>query len=51
MKQLNIVLRFWNHDVMHNINGVLVGILSTVSQHGSEPPHATPLPCGEREQR
>jgi very-short-patch-repair endonuclease len=44
------VLRFWNHDVMHNIDGVLVETLSTVSQHGSEPPHPTPLPCGEREQ-
>ena len=44
-----LVLRFWNHDVMRNTNGVLEEILSTVSQHTSEPPHPTPLPCGERE--
>ena len=44
-----LVLRFWNHDVMQNMDGVLEEILSTVSRHGSEPPHPTPLPVGERE--
>jgi very-short-patch-repair endonuclease len=44
-----LVLRFWNHDVMRNTNGVLEEILSTVSPHRSEPPHPTPLPVGERE--
>jgi very-short-patch-repair endonuclease len=44
-----LVLRFWNHDVMGNMDGVLEAILSTVDQHKSEPPHPTPLPCGERE--
>src|SRR6266446_1410536 len=43
-----LVVRFWNHDVMRNTNGVLEEILSTVSQHTSEPPHPTPLPVGER---
>src|SRR5262249_46601707 len=44
-----LVLRFWNHDVMRKVDGVLEEILSTVSQHTSEPPHPTPLPVGERE--
>jgi very-short-patch-repair endonuclease len=44
-----LVLRFWNHDVMRNMDGVLEEILSTVRQHRSEPPHPTPLPYGERE--
>jgi very-short-patch-repair endonuclease len=44
-----LVLRFWNHDVMGNMDGVLEEILSTVDQHKCEPPHPTPLPCGERE--
>ena len=43
-----LVLRFWNHDVMQNIDGVLEEILSAVN-HRSEPPHPTPLPVGERE--
>jgi very-short-patch-repair endonuclease len=44
-----LVLRFWNHEVMRNMDGVLGEILSTINQHRSEPPHPTPLPCGERE--
>jgi lysyl-tRNA synthetase class 2 len=45
-----LVLRFWNHDVLQNTNGVLEEILSTLPQQSFEPPHPTPLPCGEREQ-
>jgi very-short-patch-repair endonuclease len=44
-----LVLRFWNNDVMQNIDGLLEEILSTLEQHRSEPPHPDPLPCGERE--
>ena len=44
-----LVLRFWNHDVMRNMDGVLEEILSTVDHQRSEPPHPTPLPVGERE--
>jgi len=41
-----LVLRFWNNDVMRNIDGVLETIVATASQ---EPPHPNPLPNGERE--
>jgi very-short-patch-repair endonuclease len=44
-----LVLRFWNNDVMRNIEGVLEEILSTLNQQPPQPPHPTPLPCGERE--
>jgi very-short-patch-repair endonuclease len=44
-----LVLRFWNNDVMQNLEGVLQTILSTLEQHSSEPPHPSPLPFGERE--
>ena len=44
------VLRYWNNDVMRNLEGVLETIPSTLSQQSPEPPHPTPLPCGEREQ-
>ena len=44
-----LVLRFWNHDVIRNMDGVLEEIVSTANPHRSEPPHPTPLPCGERE--
>lgn len=44
------VLRFWNNDVLRNIDGVLEEILSVASQQLVEPPHPTPLPSGEREQ-
>ena len=41
-----LVLRFWNNDVLNNIEGVLETIVATVTH---EPPHPNPLPCGERE--
>ena len=41
-----VVLRFWNNDVLNNIDGVLETIVATASQ---EPPHPNPLPNGERE--
>ena len=44
-----LVLRFWNRDVIQNIEGVLEEILKSVNQQPSEPPHPTPLPNGERE--
>jgi len=44
-----LVLRFWNHDVIRNMDGVLEDILSTINRDRSDPPHPTPLPCGERE--
>ena len=46
-----LVLRFWNNDVMQNIDGVLEEILTTLEQHRSEPPHPDPLPSGEREKK
>jgi very-short-patch-repair endonuclease len=46
-----LVLRFWNNEVLGNLDGVLEEILSTVNQQQPlEPPHPTPLPDGEREQ-
>jgi len=45
-----LILRFWNNDVMRNIDGVLEEILNTLNQQALEPPHPTPLPFGEREQ-
>jgi lysyl-tRNA synthetase class 2 len=45
-----LVLRFWNNDVMRNLDGVLEEILIALNQQSPEPPHPTPLPCGEREQ-
>jgi very-short-patch-repair endonuclease len=44
-----LVVRFWNHDVMRNIDGVLEAILSTLNQRLPDPPHPAPLPYGERE--
>jgi very-short-patch-repair endonuclease len=44
-----LVLRFWNDDVLSNIDGVLETIVSTARQHSPEPPHPNPLPQGERE--
>ena len=43
-----LVLRFWNHDVIRNMDGVLEDILSTINRDRSEPPPPPPLPCGER---
>jgi very-short-patch-repair endonuclease len=45
-----LVVRFWNNDVMRNLDGVLQDILNTLNQQPLDPPHPTPLPCGEREQ-
>ena len=45
-----LVLRFWNNDVMRNIEGVVGEILNTVNKQPPELPHPTPLPGGEREQ-
>ena len=42
------VLRFWNNDVLQNIDGVLESIIDTLSP---SPPHPDPLPKGEREKR
>ena len=42
-----LVLRFWNNDVIGNMEGVLEEILNTIAQAG--PPHPNPLPKGERE--
>jgi len=44
-----LVLRFWNNDVLSNIDGVLEVISNTMTRHGSVPPHPDPLPDGERE--
>ena len=42
------VLRFWNNDVIGNLEGVLEAILEAVSAEA--PPHPDPLPAsGERE--
>ncbi len=44
-----LVLRFWNNDVMGNIDGVLQEIVTALKRFSSEPPHPNPLPYGERE--
>ena len=41
-----LVLRFWNNDVIDNIDDVVETIVATATQ---EPPHPNPLPNGERE--
>jgi very-short-patch-repair endonuclease len=46
-----LVLRFWNNDVLSNIDGVLETIVSTAKQQSAEPPHPDPLPTGEREKK
>jgi very-short-patch-repair endonuclease len=43
-----LVLRFWNNDVINNMNGVLEEILATLPRAPSAP-HPDPLPSGERE--
>ena len=40
------VLRFWNNDVLKNVEGVLEVILEALA---SPAPHPSPLPEGERE--
>jgi len=44
-----LVLRFWNNDVISNIDGVLEEILKSLNPQLLEPPHPNPLPIGERE--
>jgi very-short-patch-repair endonuclease len=44
-----MVLRYWNNDVMQNIDGVLEDIYAALERHRPEPPHPHPLPSGERE--
>jgi very-short-patch-repair endonuclease len=44
-----MVLRYWNNDVMQNIDGILEDIYSALERHRPEPPHPHPLPSGERE--
>ena len=44
-----LVVRFWNNEVLTNIEGVLAEIFLTVSQIAPVPPHPNPLPDGERE--
>jgi very-short-patch-repair endonuclease len=41
-----LVLRFWNDEVLKNIEGVLESIVATLKP---VPPHPNPLPNGERE--
>jgi very-short-patch-repair endonuclease len=41
-----LVLRFWNNDVLQNLDGVLAVIADTSRP---APPHPNPLPAGERE--
>jgi very-short-patch-repair endonuclease len=44
--QGSLVLRFWNNDVLRNIDGVVASIVDTLNP---VPPHPNPLPNGERE--
>lgn len=46
-----LVVRFWNNDVLSNIDGVLETIARTIRPHAFDPPHPIPLPDGEREPR
>ncbi|RJF75165.1 endonuclease domain-containing protein [Rhodopseudomonas palustris] len=46
-----LVVRFWNHDVLSNVDGVLESIARTIKPHAFDPPHPNPLPDGERESR
>jgi very-short-patch-repair endonuclease len=42
-----LVLRFWNNDILRNLDGVVESIIDTLNPR---PPHPNPLPNGEREQ-
>jgi very-short-patch-repair endonuclease len=44
-----LVLRYWNNEVMRNIDGVVEDIAAALERHRPEPPHPHPLPSGERE--
>ena len=41
-----LVLRYWNNDVMQNIDGVVEDITTALERHWSEPPHPTLSPAG-----
>ncbi len=41
------VVRFWNHDVLGNIEGVLEALIQELNI-SRDPPHPNPLPAGER---
>ncbi len=43
-----VVLRFWNHEVLKEMDGVLAAILLVIDNLGPVPPHPSPLPSGER---
>ena len=43
------VLRFWNNEVLENMDGVLATIVEALKDR--TPPHPDPLPAGEREQK
>ena len=43
------VLRFWNNEVLRNIEGVLQTISSRCNEIADSPPLPNPLPQGERE--
>jgi very-short-patch-repair endonuclease len=43
-----LVLRYWNNEVMRNIDGVMEDIAAALERHSPEPPHPHPLPSGER---
>jgi very-short-patch-repair endonuclease len=42
------VLRYWNNDVLQNLDGVVEDIATALERPRSEPPHPHPLPSGER---
>jgi len=44
-----LVLRFWNAQVLKDMDGVLTEILGVLDRLDVEPPHPNPLPAGERE--
>ncbi len=51
-----LVLRYWNNDVMKNLDGVLEDIVATLSRTpcvtlAPRAPHPDPLPFGEREKK
>ena len=42
------VLRFWNNDVLKNIDGVLAAIHDEVMRGSQDAPHPRPLPTASR---
>jgi len=37
------ILRFWNNDVLRNLDGVIEGILLVLRTEASPPPHPAPI--------